>query len=91
MDNTDTDDNDDSNIGEGFEFDAIKVSGIGAQGTNTLLHVAAGLKFNDMAMCDPTSMSLLLLHAPDSLVQSCNLCFPLCIVIAKDKKQHLMV
>jgi hypothetical protein len=61
----------------------------GAQLTNTLSHVAAGLKFNDMAMCDPISRSPLLLHAPDSLVQSRNLCFPLRIVIAKDNKATL--
>ncbi len=112
MDNTNTDGNHDSNIGEGFEFDAIKVTGTlfeafglmdeakrrpvelaltsdGAQLTNTLSHVAAGLKFNDIAMCDPTSKSPLLLHAPDSLVQSRNLCFPLRIVIAKDNKTTL--
>ena len=100
-------DGNDDNIGEGFEFDAIKVTetlfeafGLmsvartrpvelaltsdGAQLINTLSHVAAGLKFNDMAMRDPLTKSPLLLHAPDSLVQSRNLCFPLRIVIAKD-------
>ena len=61
----------------------------GAQLTNTLSHVAAGLKFNDMAMCDPITKLPLLLHGPDSLVQSRNLCFPLRIVIAKDNKATL--
>jgi hypothetical protein len=102
----------DNEIGEGFEFDAIKVTktlfeafglaGVskrrpvelglasdGAQLTNTISHVAAGLKFNDMAMCDPITRSPLLLHSPDSLVQSRNLCFPLHIVIAKDNKKTL--
>lgn len=102
----------DSDIGEGFEFDPIKVTrtlfeafgladvsktrrvelGLasdGAQLTNTISHVAAGLKFNDMAMCDPFTRSPLLLHSPDSLVQSRNLCFPLRIVIAKDNKKTL--
>jgi hypothetical protein len=44
----------------------------GAHLTNTLLHVAAGLKFNDMAMRDPMTTLPLLLHGPDSLVQSRN-------------------
>ena len=102
----------DDNFGEGFEFDAIKVTetlfdafGLmnvaktrpvelaltsdGAQLTNNLSHVAAGLKFNDMAMRDPLTKSPLLLHAPDSLVQSRNLCFPLRIVIARDNKATL--
>jgi hypothetical protein len=61
----------------------------GAQLTNTVSHVAAGLKFNDMAMCHPLSKCPLLLHVPGSLVQSRNLCFPLRIVIAKDSKKTL--
>jgi hypothetical protein len=61
----------------------------GAQLTNTISHVAAGLKFNDMALCDPFTKQPLLLHGPDSLVQSRNLCFPLRIVIAKDSKKTL--
>ncbi|KAI2511868.1 hypothetical protein MHU86_2600 [Fragilaria crotonensis] len=104
--------NDGNDIGEGFEFDAIKVTktlfeafGLmevakrravdlaltsdGAQLTNTISHVAAGLKFNDMAICDPFTKRPLLLHEPDSLVQSRNLCFPLRIVIAKDTKKTL--
>lgn len=102
---------DGNDIGEGFEFDAIKVTktlfeafGLmevakrravdlalmsdGAQLTNTISHVAAGLKFNishvaagqkfnDMAICDPFMKRPLLLHEPDSLVHSRNLCFPL--------------
>jgi hypothetical protein len=106
------DNDDDGDIGEGFEFDVVKVTATlfdafglttvakrqsidlaltsdGAQLTNTLSHVAAGLKFNDMAMCDPTTKHPLLLHGPDSLVQSRNLCFPLRIVIAKDNKATL--
>ena len=61
----------------------------GAQLTNTVSHVAAGLKFNDVAMRDPFTQQLMLLHSPDSLVQSRNLCFPLRIVIAKDSKETL--
>jgi hypothetical protein len=61
----------------------------GAQLTNTISHVAAGLKFNDMAMRHPISKFPLLLHEPGSLVQSRNLCFPLRIVIAKDSKKTL--
>ena len=99
-------------VGEGFEFDTIKVTetlfkafglmdeakhrsvelGLasdGAQLTNTISHVAAGLKFNDVAMKDPTTKKPMLLHSPDSLVQSRNLCFPLRIVIAKDNKMTL--
>lgn len=102
----------DNDIGEGFEFDAIKVTktlfeafGLmevaksravelaltsdGAQLTNSISHVAAGLKFNDMGLCDPLTKHPLLLHEPDSLVQSRNLCFPLQIVIAKDNKTTL--
>lgn len=102
----------DDTFGEGFEFDATKVTktlfeafglmnvakrrpvelGLtsdGAQLTNTISHVAAGLKFNDMAMCNPITKFPLLLHEPESLVQSRNLCFPLRIVIAKDSKKTL--
>jgi hypothetical protein len=61
----------------------------GAQLTNTISHVAPGLKLNDMAMCNPVNKCPLLLHKPDSLVQSCNLCFPLQIVMAKDSKKAL--
>jgi ferredoxin-thioredoxin reductase catalytic subunit len=61
----------------------------GAQLTNTISHVAAGLKFNDMALCNPISKMPMLLHEPESLVQSRNLCFPLRIVIAKDSKKTL--
>jgi hypothetical protein len=102
----------DNIVGEGFEFDAVKVTetlfrafglmdeakrrpvelGLasdGAQLTNTVSHVAAGLKFNDVAMRDPFTKQHMLLHSPDSLVQSRNLCFPLRIVIAKDSKKTL--
>ena len=61
----------------------------GAQLTNTISHVAAGLKFNDMALCHPITKCPLLLHEPGSLVQSRNLCFPLRIAIAKDSKKTL--
>ena len=44
---------------------------------------------NDMALCNPLTKYPLLLHELDSLVQSCNLCFPLRIVIAKDSKKTL--
>ena len=111
-DDTNHDENDDNDIGEGFEFDAVKLTktlfeafgllsvakqrpvelGLasdGAQLTNTISHVAAGLKFNDMAICDPITKCPLLLHEPDSLVQSRNLCFPVRIVIAKDSKKTL--
>jgi hypothetical protein len=103
---------DGGDFGEGFEFDAVKVTATlfeafglstvakrrpielaltsdGAQLTNTLSHVAAGLKFHDMATRDPLTKSPLLLHGQDSLVQSRNLCFPLRIVIAKDNKATL--
>ena len=59
----------------------------GAQLTNTLSHVTAGLKFNDMGIRDPFTKQPLLLHEPDSLVQSRNLCFPLRSVIGKDSKK----
>ena len=61
----------------------------GAQLTHTLSHVAAGLKFNDIGMRDPATKLPMLLHQPDSLVQSRNLCFPLRVVIAKDSKATL--
>jgi hypothetical protein len=106
------DEMEDNIVGEGFEFDAVKVTetlfqafglmdeakrrpvelGLasdGAQLTNTISHVAAGLKFNDVAMRDPITKQPMLLHNPDSLVQSRNLCFPLRIVIAKDSKKTL--
>jgi hypothetical protein len=83
----------DNEVGEGFEFDVVKVTetlfnafGLmdeakrrsvevalasdGAQLTNTISHVAAGLKFNDMALCDPFTKQPLLLHGPDSLVRA---------------------
>lgn len=61
----------------------------GAQLTHTLSHVTAGLKFNDMGMRNPFTKQPMLLHEPDSLVQSRNLCFPLRVVIAKDSKKTL--
>ncbi len=61
----------------------------GAQLTHTISRVTAGLKFNDIGMCDPLTKCPLLLHEPDSLVQSRNLCFPLRVVIAKDSKTTL--
>jgi hypothetical protein len=61
----------------------------GAQLTHTISHVTAGLKFNDIGMRDPSAKRPLLLHEPDSLVQSRNLCFPLIVVIAKDSKTTL--
>ncbi|KAI2505580.1 hypothetical protein MHU86_8822 [Fragilaria crotonensis] len=61
----------------------------GAQLTHTISHVTAGLKFNDIGMRDPSTKRPLLLHEPDSLVQSRNLCFPLRVVIAKDSKTTL--
>jgi hypothetical protein len=67
----------------------LGLSSDGAQLTHTISHVAAGLKFNDMAIRDPITKCPLLLHEPDSLVQSRNLCFPLRIVIAKDSKKTL--
>jgi len=45
----------------------------GAKLTHTISHVAAGLKFKDVGMCDPSTKRPLLLHEPDSLVQSRNL------------------
>lgn len=59
----------------------------GAQLTHTLSHVAAGLKY--MGMRNPFTKQPLLLHEPDSLVQSRSLCFPLRVVIAKDNKKTL--
>lgn len=61
----------------------------GAQLTHTISHVTAGLKFNDVGMRDPSTKCPLLLHKPDSLVQSRHLCFPLRVVIAKDNKAAL--
>ena len=53
------------------------------------MHVCAGLKFNDIGMRNPFTKQPMLLHEPDSLVQSRNLCFPLRVVIAKDSKKTL--
>jgi hypothetical protein len=112
VDDRSTADDGAESIGEGFEFDSIKITetlfkafglmneakrrpvelGLtsdGAQLTNTILHVAAGLKFNDLEIRDPFPKCPLLLHEPKSLVQSRNLCFPLRIVIAKDSKKTL--
>ena len=61
----------------------------GAQLTNTISHVAAGLKFNDRTLCNPISKMPMLLHEPESLVQSRNLYFPLQIVITKDSEKTL--
>lgn len=61
----------------------------GAQLTHTLSHVAAGLKLNDFGLRDPLTKLLMLLHMPDSLVQSRNLCFLLRLIIAKDSKATL--
>jgi hypothetical protein len=61
----------------------------GAQLTQTISHVMAGLKFNDVGLRDPLTKLLMFLHNPDSLVQSRNLCFPLRIVIDKDGKATL--
>ena len=61
----------------------------GAQLTHTLSHVCAGLKFNDIGIQNPFTKQPMLLHEPDSLVQSRNLCFPLRVVIAKDSKKTL--
>jgi hypothetical protein len=61
----------------------------GAQLTHTISHVTAGLKFNDVGMRDPSTKCPLLLHEPDSLVQSRHLCFLLGVVIAKDNKAAL--
>jgi hypothetical protein len=60
-----------------------------AQLTHTLSHVTAGLKFNDMGMRNPFTKKPMLLHEPDLLMQSRNLCFPLRVVIAKDSKKTL--
>jgi hypothetical protein len=104
------DDDDAENIGEGFEFDAVKMTatlfkafGImddarhrpvylaqtsdGAQLMHTISHVAAGLKFIDIAIRDPVTGLPLFLH--DVFGQSRNLCFPVRIVIAKDDRQTL--
>lgn len=67
----------------------LSLASDGAQLTHTISHVTAGLKFNDMGMRDPVTKCPLLLHRPDSLVQSRNLCFPLRVVIAKDNKETL--
>ena len=67
----------------------LSLASDGAQLTHTISHVTAGLKFNDMGLRDPVTKCPLLLHRPDSLVQSRNLCFPLRVVIAKDNKATL--
>lgn len=67
----------------------LSLTSDGAQLTNTISQVAAGLKLNDIAIRDPFTHLLLLLHEPDSLVQSRNLCFILRVVIAKDSKKTL--
>jgi hypothetical protein len=105
-------DSEDSDIGEGFEFDEkaltktlfdaygllkvaksrpvdLGLASDGAKLTNSISHVTAGLKFNDMALHDPITKEPLLLHNPDSLVQSRNLCFPIRMVIALDNKKTL--
>jgi len=68
----------------------LGIASDGAQLTNTISHVAAGLKFNDYGLCDPATKLPLLLHEPDSLVQSRQLCFPVRVVIAKDNKKLSM-
>jgi hypothetical protein len=67
----------------------LGISYDGAQLFNTVLHVAVGLMFNDVAMRDPTIKSQCYFIFPDSLVPSRNLCFPLRIVIAKDDNKTL--
>ena len=67
----------------------LSLSSDGAELTHTISHVAAGLKFNNVGMRDPSTKRLLLLHTPDSLFQSRNLCFPLLRVIAKDSNAIL--
>ena len=61
----------------------------GAQLTNTLSHVAVGVKFNDMGMRDPVTKQPLFLHHPDALVQSRNWCFPYRVTVEKDTKKSL--
>ena len=61
----------------------------GAQLTHTISHVMAVLKFNDVGLCDPLAKLPMLLHSPNSLVQSHNLCFSLRVVIAKDSESTL--
>jgi hypothetical protein len=51
----------------------LRITSDGAQLTNTISHVAAGLKVNDMALRNPITKCPLILHEPESLVQSLNL------------------
>jgi hypothetical protein len=67
----------------------LSLTSDGAQLTNTVSHVTAGLKLNDMASCDPRTKEPLLLHEPGSLVQSRKLDFPYRRIIAKDGKKSM--
>ena len=67
----------------------LSLTSDGAQLTNTVSHVTAGLKLNDMALCDPITKEPLLLHEPGSLVQSRNLDFPYQCIVAKDSKKSM--
>jgi hypothetical protein len=59
----------------------------GAQLTNNITQVSAGMKFHDMAVCDPITKELLCFHDPDSLVQSRNNSFISRMVIGHDNKK----
>ena len=58
----------------------------GAQLTNNITHVSAGMKFHEMAVRDPFTKELLCFHDPDSLVQSRNNSFISRMVIGDDNK-----
>jgi hypothetical protein len=67
----------------------LSLTSDGAQLTNTLSHVTAGLKFNDVGMRNPFTKELMFLLEAGSLVQSRRWCFPLRVIIGKDNKKTL--
>ena len=67
----------------------LSLTSDGAQLINTVSHVTAGIKFNDMALCDPMTKEPMLLHEPGSLVQSRKLDFPYRVIVAKDGKKSM--
>ena len=50
----------------------LSITSDGAQLTHTISHVMAGIKLNDVGMRDPVTKRPLVLHGPNSLVQSRN-------------------
>jgi hypothetical protein len=62
-----------------------------AQLTNSILHVAVGLKCNDMVAICGRSQSIRFCFTNLILLFRSAICFPLRIVIAKDNRRLLLV